>query len=313
LGEAHQNKFIILKVDRFSGTYIICTVNKIMKHIQMIRRINIYLVLVLIAAVFFSLPSSAEEWAKDPITGCDIWGDKVDTKREIASWSGSCSDGKASGNGVLVWFKDGKLLGRYDGMMKAGFLDGHGVLYYHTKDGFDRYEGEFKNGELDGELTYVGAKGDSFEGTMKSDREDNTSGKGVYIDVLGDRYEGDLKNGLPNGQGNLKSINGDEYKGSFRSGKYDGKGELIYLNGDRYTGEFQDGEPNGNGIFKKPDGERFEGSFKNGAPHGQGKFTDTEGHTYEGLFINDAPTGKIIKTADGKKTEQLWKDGKLVE
>jgi len=89
------------------------------------RNLRTMLFTVFLFLIFTSSPSIAEEWLKDSITGCDIWGEKVDPKIEIASWSGSCVDGKAAGNGVLVWFKDGRIIGRYDGMMKGGFLDGH--------------------------------------------------------------------------------------------------------------------------------------------------------------------------------------------
>ena len=78
-------------------------------------------------------PASAEEWIADPISGCALWADDADPEREVATWSGACEKDKASGEGVLVWFKDGQLLGRYEGGMKGGKLSGRAVLFLRNR------------------------------------------------------------------------------------------------------------------------------------------------------------------------------------
>ena len=60
---------------------------------------------------------AADLWIEDPITQCKVWTDEIDPAGEAISWTGSCLDGKATGEGVLAWFKDGSLLGRYEGTM----------------------------------------------------------------------------------------------------------------------------------------------------------------------------------------------------
>jgi hypothetical protein len=97
----------------------------------------------------FSAPAAAEDyWAADPVTGCQIWSDSpADTA--IATWSGACVDGKASGIGSLVWVENGLLVGTYRGGMAGGKLNGPGVLQVKAEDGsgFDQVETVFADGE----------------------------------------------------------------------------------------------------------------------------------------------------------------------
>ena len=57
--------------------------------------------------------AETDQWLTDPIGGCRIWTDQLDSFREAATWTGPCVDGKASGEGVLVWFKDDAILVDY--------------------------------------------------------------------------------------------------------------------------------------------------------------------------------------------------------
>ena len=68
--------------------------------------------------------AGAEEgrWFADPVTGCQVWNARP-VPGEVVSWSGRCRDGRADGEGVLAWFADGRLEGRYSGMVYASELD----------------------------------------------------------------------------------------------------------------------------------------------------------------------------------------------
>ena len=150
----------------------------------------------------------ADDWIEDPVTGCMIWTDQQDSFRETATWAGACVDGKANGEGVLVWFKDDSILGRYEGSMQEGKLHGTGVLYYRPPDRIgdlqadigDRtlddgrviyhYEGTVANGDLDGRgmLYYRSERGyDRYEGEF---RNGDLDGAVVYEGAAGDRFEG---------------------------------------------------------------------------------------------------------------------------
>ena len=157
--------------------------------------------------------AEADAWLKDPISGCAIWTDQSDSARETATWGGPCVDGKASGDGVLVWLKDGEILGRYVGAMHAGKLHGQGVLHYRPPDSIE---------------------------AMKADVGDKTldDGRIVY------HYEGTLRAGELDGRGMLyyRSDRGfDRYEGEFRDGEIDGKVVITRADGRREETRWEQG------------------------------------------------------------------------
>ena len=133
---------------------------------------------------------SSEEgvWLKDPITGCSIWNSSP-TENESISWSGTCDDkGKASGNGVLVWLENGKIVGRFTGTMANGKAEGMGKLYFEVEDGFAQYNGDFKNSEMHGRGLLIFPDGSRAEGDFKNDHM-NGYIKATLAD--GSSYEGE--------------------------------------------------------------------------------------------------------------------------
>ena len=128
--------------------------------------------------VFASSISLAETWHADPISGCTVFDQDDPETTVLVSWSGDCDENNhASGDGVLSWIDDGKLLGRYDGAMLGGKANGQGILYIvSASGGHDRFEGRFKGNEIDGYLVAKTAEGITFEGRMSSA---DLSGNGV--------------------------------------------------------------------------------------------------------------------------------------
>lgn len=47
-----------------------------------------------------------KHWFADETTGCKIWNSNP-IPNESISWSGECVNGKAHGNGILIWYEDG--------------------------------------------------------------------------------------------------------------------------------------------------------------------------------------------------------------
>lgn len=126
-------------------------------------------------AVGLALPlgvaAETDRWLTDPIGGCRFWTDQLDSFREAATWTGPCVDGKASGEGVLVWFKDDSFLGRYVGSMRAGKLHGKGVLHYRPPDKIRAMKADISDRTLDdGEIIY------HYEGVM---RDGELDGRGI--------------------------------------------------------------------------------------------------------------------------------------
>ncbi|MGB5454033.1 MAG: hypothetical protein WBM59_14575 [Sedimenticolaceae bacterium] len=83
----------------------------------------------LLLAILLSGGALANTWHADPISGCAVF-DAEDPQTEVLiSWSGDCDqNGHASGDGVLSWIDDGRLISRYVGAMQGGKANGDGVL-----------------------------------------------------------------------------------------------------------------------------------------------------------------------------------------
>jgi hypothetical protein len=99
-------------------------------------------------------------WVADLKTGCKIWDDAPDPE-ESMTWSGECADGMAEGKGTLQFFIGDKPAASYEGDMRGGRADGHGINI--EPDGA-RYEGQWRNNAADGFGTYT-RDGKRFEGT----------------------------------------------------------------------------------------------------------------------------------------------------
>jgi len=183
-------------------------------------------------------------WIADAATKCQVWNPKPEPGETI-KWSGQCSNGKATGNGVLQWYLNGKPVERYEGEMLDGKLHGTGTLV--GKDGY-RYEGDFRNNQIDG--------------------------KGVQTWTRGDRYEGNWRDGKRDGKGIYTWPNGDRYEGDWRDGKKNGRGIFIWKNGDRYAGDW-----NNNDLAKSG-----EAVFIDAAKHGQLKISDEMALKYPDLI-----------------------------
>jgi len=130
------------------------------------------------AAVFFqawfALPATAQAVPPMPpgwITvarsnGCKVWNVAPYPTASV-SWTGGCTDGQASGHGVLQWFLNGQPTERYEGDMVRGKMHGNGVIAY--VDG-RRYEGMLRDSQRSGRGTLTYANGVKYVGDWKADR-----------------------------------------------------------------------------------------------------------------------------------------------
>ncbi len=228
--------------------------------------------------------AQADAWLTDPITGCSIWTDKLDPLRETATWAGPCEGGKASGEGVLVWFKDGHIVGRYEGAMREGKLHGRGVLYYRPPDTLARMRADVQVQTSDeGRIFY------HFEGTL---RDGKMEGRGIlyYRSERGyDRYEGEFRDGEIDGEIVFKGSDGGSFEGTAKG--IDGSGEGVYVgaSGERYEGAFAKGQPDGPGTYTAPNGDVFEATFVDGKAHGKVTVTRADGKREELSFDHGQP------------------------
>ena len=110
--------------------------------------------------------TSAGEWIADASTQCQVWNSNPSPNESI-KWSGPCSDGKASGKGVLQWFKNGVPDGQDEGEFRDGKMHGKGIST--TADGI-RYEGVFFDGKPNGNgvLTFTYPDGSRIEADFRA-------------------------------------------------------------------------------------------------------------------------------------------------
>jgi hypothetical protein len=99
-------------------------------------------------------------WIADAKTGCKIWDGAPDPEEKI-TWSGQCANGMAEGKGILQFFIGGNPAARYEGDMREGRADGHGINI--EPDG-GRYEGQWRNNAAEGFGVYT-RDGKRYEGT----------------------------------------------------------------------------------------------------------------------------------------------------
>jgi hypothetical protein len=139
--------------------------------------------------VFPAEPGDEVNWIADS-KGCKV-ANTFPRPGETITWSGTCKDGFADGDGVLQWFLDGNQDDRFEGHLTMGWAEGRGTL---AKAEGGTYVGDWKHSVQ--------------EGTGRYDAPDGSS------------YQGEWKNGLPNGQGQYRRADGKTFAGEWVDGVF---------------------------------------------------------------------------------------------
>jgi formylglycine-generating enzyme required for sulfatase activity len=272
---------------------------------------------------------------------CAVWNENPEAN-ETASWSGSCSDGKASGVGTLTFkFRKNrkKTQSVYTGELLHGKLNGFGTYDFENRETYegtwgngeltkgtiryrngDQYIGEISNYKSQGQGTLTFRNGDIYFGRFEAG---TPHGDGTYTYLSGDKLASRFWNGKPSGRGiwtlekndgQISHVypNGEGYVGNLKNGKQNGLGTLKYADGSIYSGDFDDGVPQGVGTFTFTDGTVYIGNFWRGKPHGQGTEDLADGGKYAGQYENGLRHGRGVRTyADGKTVEGIFEYGSL--
>ena len=262
-----------------------------------------------------ALAQDTGSWLKDPVTGCSIWSAEKPAPGETASWTGSCVDGRASGNGHLLFVDNQGISARYDGEMRDGKVHGSGAIKFRNEEGsgFDSYVGKFENGAPVGEGVLASHDGYRFEGELL---DGIRHGKGTLTTPDGWQVKGEIKEGKLVGEGHAlyEDKNKDLYFGEVKDSKRDGLGILLMASDDLYVGKFVEGAPHGFGSFEGVNGSQYLGMFEGGKPNGMGTAIDADGTSYQGRFINGGADGQIlVTTKDGTQSLEVWKNGEKVQ
>ena len=106
----------------------------------------------------------AANYTKDMTTGCKVFNPAPESGESV-SWSGACTDGYASGSGVLQWYSNGQATDLYNGEINNGKR--HGTGTFRWKDG-SSYEGGWANHKYDGNGIYTDEHGTVDNATFVS-------------------------------------------------------------------------------------------------------------------------------------------------
>jgi hypothetical protein len=226
-------------------------------------------------------------WMKTD-SGCLLWAQDVQGD-ETASWEGDCTSGLAEGAGTEIFRAGGKET-RYEGPMRNGKRDGHGVATWANGV---RYVGNFRDGKFSGHGVKTWGGGGRYDGDF---RDGNFSGYGVESWANGVRYVGYFRDGKFSGHGVKTWADGDRYDGDFRNGNFDGYGVETWAHGVRYVGDFRGGEFSGHGVKTWAGGGRYDGDFRNGNFDGYGVETWANGVRYVGSFQDNKRNGNGVQT-----------------
>ncbi len=272
------------------------------------------LALILVIAAFDVTHGAGQERNSSPrssggfvstVSGCEVWIAKVSEKLTI-SWSGMCTDGRASGAGVLD-AQGPAIHEHYEGQMVNGKPTGHGT--FTATDG-RVLSGQWENGTIEGKVIYSRADGFHYGGGWKNETEE---GVGLGIWPSGGRYEGEWANGEPSGAGTMTYASGIRYTGAFRHGKPTaGHGKVTFPNGSEIEGVWDDDLKSGRVTYVNSRGDRFDGVMKNLRRVGQGTLTTATGDRYEGEWEDNVPNGPgTLTKADGSRFSGIWIHGCL--
>ena len=82
--------------------------------------------------------AQASGWLADPKSGCRVWAGRIGAGAGF-TWTGSCVEGFASGQGTLTWANGN----RYQGELRDGKPNGPGTL---TRPDGQVFRGTWNNG-----------------------------------------------------------------------------------------------------------------------------------------------------------------------
>lgn len=263
--------------------------------------------------------SHGEIWLQDPTTGCEIWSEGDVSDEAVATWSGSCIEGKAAGFGGLVVHDKQGLLLSYSGEMRNGKVDGGGALRFRNDEdgGFNRYLGRFEDHRPMGDGIFESSTGwrleaefdggfDSGVGTLRVFSETEDGNNAVFRGTFED---GDL---VGPALAYYETADGEAYFGEIENRAREGLGTLVHANDDTYVGEFVKGKASGVGSYESTDGSLLIGTYEDGSPNGPGTYIAANGDSYQGMFVGGKPDGLVLVTkADGTQSVQTWKNGEV--
>ena len=149
--------------------------------------------------------STRPQWRKVSNQNCMVWSARPNA-REVVTWSGECTAGRATGQGALrmSWTIMGQTRHiEFKGAYNGGRANGDGDMVYASGA---RYTGQFKDGHRSGLGHYRWPDGTEYRGYFAHGFR---HGNGIALFTNGDRYAGRWQQGRPHGDGTFFPSQGD--------------------------------------------------------------------------------------------------------
>lgn len=266
---------------------------------------KLILFLFLISLSSYSLSAPRFQTAEN--TNCQVHINKSHAVR----WFGSCSNGKAHGNGTVQYLKNNKVFLTYKGVMHQGLKHGQGTQTW--ADG-DKFVGQYRNGEKNGQGTITWADGSKFVGQYRNGKKT----QGTYTYSNGLKYVGQYHKGKWHGQGTMIWAGGRKFVGKFNNGDYHGQGTITWADGRKFVGQFRNDKKNGQGtmIFPPNKGykkKQYSGMWKNDDYNGKGTALYFDGSKYSGMWVNGYPANQQPKKQVASKKQAAPSPPKVVK
>lgn len=146
---------------------------------------------------------------------------------ESITWSGPCKNGFADGNGILLWYINGKEDSRYEGGMQRGRK--HGPSAQQDANGTITW-GNYVEGKRHGETRIERENAFTLDATFE---RGTITGPVTAKYVSGNKYVGGWGPHGPEGDGTMEYATGGSFTGFWKDGQWHSHGMLTYSNGVR--------------------------------------------------------------------------------
>ena len=237
----------------------------------------------------------------DNIADCHFRGGFTVRGTAPFTWSGTCRNGLAEGEGIL----DDRGGNRQTGRFSAGVRQGRWRKEW--VDG-EVHEGPYEGGQVHGVWTETQA-----DGVRSTGRYERGNAVGEWKTELPDGQvnRGPYRKGQRHGRWIFKRPDGARTEGRYAHGTKTGHWTYVYASGRVDEGRMGNGVPVGLWTRVWPDGYSETGPYREGERHGLWRIEWPDGRRVEAMHEGGALDGvTVIRHPDRPAEGRLYRDGR---
>ena len=247
--------------------------------------------------------------------GCYVWDNVAVPDATVSwtvTWTGTCCEGRAQGEGTLKW------------VWVESKHEDLGTSYYERTS---ESTGSLKEGKKHGKWTDRDANGRAWEGSYVEGKRqgewvvrfsNGSVAEGPYMDgeyhgqwIIGQGDGSESKDFYLYGERVGDTSEAEEMEGLLVKGKAHGDWVVRFPDGGVAEGPYVDGERHGDWSERDADKEVRNGPYVNGKRHGNWIEHSADGEVWEGPYAEGKRHGGwVIRTTHGNKVEGAYVDGK---